>query len=280
MRLSFFAVDEALCISEMGHDFRPSYLKINRLRKTFPNIPFIALTATATSETRKEIISRLALRTPKVFISSFDRPNLKIGVIKIKRDLTVYSHINTLLNSSDSYSLGSKIIYCQTQKQCDQTSFLLNKMNSGEISSYHAGLPDKIRKERQEDFMKQKGQTIAATLALGMGIDKPDIRMVIHRSFPRTIESYYQEIGRAGRDGNESCCILFYDEGALSTHEYFISNLSEGQYKEKQIIKLSRMIDFINTEDCRKKFILNYFGEDYEKDNCGMCDNCLKKIKE
>jgi len=278
LNISLIAVDEAHCISTWGHDFRPSYLNINKLRKALPNIPFIALTATATPETRKEIISNLMLRTPKVFISSFDRPNLKIGVVKIKSDTTIYNHINTLLEREDGQLNGSKIIYCQTQKETEQTAFLLNQVKNRNIIPYHAGLQKDTRRKRQDEFIKNEDQIISSTLALGMGIDKPNVRMVIHRSFPRTIENYYQEIGRAGRDGLESWCILFYDERALATHKYFISGM-DSKRKGIEVNKLKKMIDFIDTNNCRRKVIMNYFGENYQKENCGMCDNCLREIK-
>ncbi|MDU2265170.1 DNA helicase RecQ [Clostridium celatum] len=268
INISMIAIDEAHCVSQWGHDFRSSYKKISRAISLLRNRPIVtAFTATATKEVREDIINLLELNSPKVFISGFDRPNLKIviekGVIK-KRYILDYINEN-----KDQCG----IIYCSTKKEVEALHEFLESKGI-ESKKYHAGLSGEERKQAQEDFIYDRVNIIIATIAFGMGIDKPNVRYVIHYNMPKNIEGYYQEIGRAGRDGEKSECIMLFSPGDVTTQKYIIDNSTENiMRKENELAKLQTMINLIYTQDCYRKYILNYFGEEFN-DRCNNCSNC------
>lgn len=266
-QISLIAVDEAHCISEWGHDFRPSYRGLITLREKFPSAPMIALTATATERVKKDIISQLGLKHPEIFISSFDRKNLKL---KVYRKNNSFETIRKILESRPG---ESAIVYCYSRKEVENISEKLNYHGINALP-YHAGLTTEERKKNQELFINNEADVIVATVAFGMGIDKPDVRIVIHQTFPKTLEGYYQEIGRAGRDGKPSECILFYSYGDKHKHDFFIDKLEEPESKERESMKMEQVMKYCETRLCRRKFLLGYFGEDFERDNCGGCDVC------
>jgi len=270
LRLSLIAIDEVHCISEWGHNFRPDYRNLKILKNIFPQIPIIALTATATEKVKTDIIKQLSLQKAKQFISSFDRKNLNFIVIRKK------NAFDKLLKLLSKYKNKSVIIYCFSRKETE--AIALNLENEGfKAKSYHAGLNALTRKKNQELFIKDKINIIVATIAFGMGIDKPDVRLVLHYSFPKTLEGYYQEIGRAGRDGLPAECIMFYTYADARKHEFFINQMNREE-AEKSRIKLKQVMDYADLNSCRRKFLLNYFGEKYEKkDGCNGCDYCLRK---
>lgn len=263
MKLSLFAIDEAHCISSWGHDFRPEYAQLAVLRDRFPKIPFIALTATADKLTRRDIVEKLHLSAPKVFLASFDRPNLSLRVLPGR------NRFNTILQWIRNRSGQSGIIYCLSRKSTEDLSAKLKKegVNAG---FYHAGLGPKFRAKVQEDFLKDDLQIICATIAFGMGIDKSNIRWVIHYNLPKNIEGYYQEIGRAGRDGLPSDTLLFYSYGDVIQLQRFIE---ESGQPEVGMMKLERMQQFCNAKVCRRRVLLSYFSEHLDK-NCNNCDVC------
>jgi len=271
LKISFFAVDEAHCISEWGHDFRPEYRRLKEMMEEINNeVPIIALTATATPKVQSDIIKNLALRDPEVLISSFNRANLYYEVQpKIKKDLTVKSIVKYI----SGHKGKSGIIYTLNRKTTEELADLL-KANNIKAVAYHAGLDQKLRAERQDQFLNEDVQVIVATIAFGMGIDKPDIRFVIHYNIPKSIENYYQETGRAGRDGLEGNCILYYAHQDVSKLEHFLRDkpLSEREVGAQLI---NETVAFAESGVCRRKSLLHYFGEKWEDKNCGKCDNCL-----
>jgi ATP-dependent DNA helicase RecQ len=269
LSLSLIVIDEAHCISEWGHDFRPKYRDLKFLKKKFPKIPIIALTATATKKVREDILRQLALENPKIFIESFDRKNLNL-IIKKKKN-----SFNKILNLLKKYENKSTIIYCFSRKDSEKIAQNLNEKGFKALP-YHAGLNNKIRKYNQELFIKNKVNIIVATIAFGMGIDKPDVRLVIHHTFPKTLEGYYQEIGRAGRDGNSSDCVLFYSRGDKIKHEFFINPLADNIAQQKIRDKLTKVMNYCEYFFCKRKYLLEYFGENFSKTNCNGCDFCLK----
>ncbi len=270
--LDLIAIDEAHCISEWGHDFRPDYRNLKQLKILFPKVPIIALTATATEKVRKDILNQLSLQNPNIFISSFDRKNLNLKVIR-KKD-----SFKKILEILKEHKNESTIIYCFSRKETEKLAVDLEQKGYKAIF-YHAGLDDKIRKKNQELFIKDEVNIIVATIAFGMGIDKSNVRLVIHHTFPKTLEGYYQEIGRAGRDGLKSDCILFYSIADERKHNYFINQIEDAESKEKRRIKLKEIIKYAESKQCRRKQILKYFGEEYPNNKCNFCDVCLTKTE-
>lgn len=271
LEISFFAVDEAHCISEWGHDFRPEYRRLREMMAEInPNIPVIALTATATPKVQSDIIKNLALRDPKVYISSFNRSNLYYEIQpKIKKDQTIKSIVKFIVGMKGK----SGIIYTLNRKTTEELADIL-VANGIKAVPYHAGFDGKLRAERQDLFLSEEVQVIVATIAFGMGIDKPDIRFVIHYNIPKSIENYYQETGRAGRDGLEGKCILYYSHKDVAKLEHLMRDkpLSEREVGAQLI---SETVAFAEAGVCRRKILMSYFGEEYTEENCGECDNCL-----
>lgn len=271
LKISFFAVDEAHCISEWGHDFRPEYRRLREMMTQInPAAPVIALTATATPKVQSDIIKNLDLHEPAIFISSFNRPNLYYEIQpKVKKDQTVKNIVRFIVGHKGK----SGIIYTLNRKTTEELAELL-VANGVKAVAYHAGLDSKLRAERQDLFMNESVQVIVATIAFGMGIDKPDIRFVIHYNIPKSIENYYQETGRAGRDGLEGKCILYYSHKDVSKLEHLMRDkpLSEREVGAQLI---AETVAFAESGVCRRKTLMSYFGEEYTEKGCGNCDNCL-----
>lgn len=263
IEVSLFAIDEAHCISSWGHDFRKEYTKLGQINKVFPDVPIIALTATADKITRKDIITQLALRNPKVFVSSFDRPNLHLTVLPARK------RVQAIIDFVKKRPKESGIIYCLSRKQTEKVAEALQHENI-EAEPYHAGMDSHIRSQTQEDFIRGKSKIIVATIAFGMGIDKSNVRFVIHHNLPKNIEGYYQEIGRAGRDGLPSETVLFYTMADVILLKRFA--IESGQ-PELQMAKLERMQQYADALICRRRILLSYFGE-HKEENCNNCDVC------
>lgn len=268
LKVDCFTIDEAHCISEWGHDFRPEYRQMAVVRKEdFPEAACIALTATATPRVQEDIKNILSFKESETFISSFDRPNLFMKIAD-KKDPD-----NQLLDFLYTRKKQSGIIYCFSRRQVDETAAMLEAEGYA-VKPYHAGLSDAQRAYNQRAFIKDDISIIVATIAFGMGINKPNVRYVVHYDMPQNIETYYQQIGRAGRDGLRSDCLLLFSYSDTQKIKYFI-NKKEGTEKEVAEKHLDALIKYIESSDCRRKPLMAYFGEQYKKDNCGMCDNCL-----
>lgn len=269
LEVSCITIDEAHCVSEWGHDFRPDYMEIFSVRKLFPKATMIALTATATEQVKKDIIKNLGLKKPEIFTTSFDRKNIFLEVQPKKSGESQV--IDFLKNHKDE----SGIIYCTSRRQVDEL-FVSLKKKGYSVLNYHAGLPDDVRGEHQQLFIEDKVKIIVATVAFGMGIDKPNVRFVINFDLPKSIEEYYQEIGRAGRDGQSAWALLLYTYADVHKIRYFFTDMADPTKAE---MKLKSMVNFASGNSCRRKALLNYFGEKYEattgeSDGSWCCDIC------
>lgn len=269
LEVSCITIDEAHCVSEWGHDFRPDYMEIFSVRKLFPKATMIALTATATEQVKKDIIKNLGLKKPEIFTTSFDRKNIFLEVQPKKSGESQV--IDFLKNHKDE----SGIIYCTSRRQVDEL-FVSLKKKGYSVLNYHAGLPDDVRGEHQQLFIEDKVKIIVATVAFGMGIDKPNVRFVINFDLPKSIEEYYQEIGRAGRDGQPAWALLLYTYADVHKIRYFFTDMADPTKAE---MKLKSMVNFASGNSCRRKALLNYFGEKYEagtgeSDGSWCCDIC------
>ncbi|MDE0593114.1 MAG: DNA helicase RecQ [Dehalococcoidia bacterium] len=275
---SLIAIDEAHCISEWGHQFRPDYRSLKNLRQRFESIPVIALTATATEDTRRDIADQLQLVESKWFVSSFNRPNL-IYSVRPKQQA-----FESLLGLIKSHNNESAIIYCSSRKETEQLAYDLSERGIS-ATPYHAGLDNDLRRATQDRFIKDEVTVIVATIAFGMGIDKPDVRLVVHYNLSKSLEGYYQETGRAGRDGLPSECVLFYTFGDRVKQDFFINQIEDPTERQVASDKLSAMVEYSELRSCRRRYILRYFGDhtdvtelngpDDSKSGCGSCDVCL-----
>jgi ATP-dependent DNA helicase RecQ len=267
-RISLIAIDEAHCVSQWGHDFRPEYLQLSALADTFPDVPRMALTATATPATRKEIVERLALNSPDIYVSSFDRPNIRYSV-QAKTDAR--TQLKAFL---ENHRGEAGIVYALTRKKVEQTAEWLRKEGFDALP-YHAGLTTEIRMENQRRFVNDDAVVIVATIAFGMGIDKPDVRFVAHIDLPKSIESYYQETGRAGRDGEPAEAWMVYGLADVVQLRQLVEASESGEERKwHERKKLDALLGWCETTECRRRPLLGYFGDELAAD-CGNCDNCL-----
>jgi ATP-dependent DNA helicase RecQ len=262
-----FAIDEAHCISEWGHDFRPEYRELKKLRTHFPDVPMMALTATATERVRADIVKQLKLREPRCYVASFNRPNLTYRVVP---KAVPYEQLLEFIRSRPN---DSGIVYCASRKSADS---LARNLNEDGVSAkpYHAGLTSAERTKNQEAFLRDDVRVVTATIAFGMGINKPNVRFVVHYDLPKNLESYYQETGRAGRDGLPSECVLLFSASDVAKQLHFIDEKSESEARIARA-QLQQMVHYAETRECRRVTLLRYFGEEYTKPSCDGCDNCL-----
>ena len=270
--ISFFAIDEAHCVSEWGHDFRPDYLGLSLIPQVFPEVPVTAFTATATQKVQEDIINRIGLRNPQVVRASFNRPNL---FYQVRTKSKVESQILEFLGD---HSGESGIIYRTTRDSVTETAGFLQSKGIAALP-YHAGLPAEERSRNQVAFNRDEAQVIVATIAFGMGIDKSNVRFVIHADLPKNIEGYYQETGRAGRDGDPAHCLLFFGRGDIPKIRYFINAMTDDRERLMAIEKLNQTVGFASHNVCRRRQLLGFFGEDYPDENCGGCDICIGSVE-
>src|ERR1044071_6628912 len=267
--VSCLAIDEAHCVSEWGHDFRPEYRQLAKLRDALPNVPVMALTATATERVRRDIITHLKLREPQVFVASFNRPNLMYRVVPKDQPL------KQIIDFVKKREHESGIIYCASRAAAERVAEGLAGRGFS-AKPYHAGLSGEERARNQEQFLRDDARIICATIAFGMGINKPNVRWVIHHDLPKNIEGYYQETGRAGRDGLPGDCLLLFSAGDIAKQTHFLDEITDE--KEQQIARaqLRQIVQYAESGSCRRAELLEYFGETFPSDNCGACDNCLE----
>ena len=268
LTVGLIAVDEAHCISEWGHDFRPDYRNLKSLRTLLPGVPMIALTATATEKVRQDIVEQLGLRRSQTFLASFNRSNLSYAVRPKRRAF------DALLDLLESHKGESAIVYRFSRKDTDSLAANLSAQGFPALP-YHAGLDASVRRDTQERFIRDEVPIIVATIAFGMGIDKPDIRLLVHFDLPKSIEGYFQETGRAGRDSLPAECVLFFSYNDKMKQEFFINEVEDRQERETARQKLDQMIELCEIRTCRRRYLLDYFGERWDEDNCGGCDTCL-----
>ncbi len=271
--VTLIAVDEAHCISEWGHDFRPEYRRLVELRDVLPEVPVMALTATATSRVRQDIVERLALREPREYVASFNRPNL---FYRVAPKAGAFEQVVDFLAERPQ---DSGIVYCLSRKSVES---LAEKLTAAGVSAlpYHAGLDAAVRAGNQEAFLRDEVRVICATIAFGMGINKPNVRFVVHYDLPRNLESYYQETGRAGRDGLPGECLLLYSRGDILKQKRMIDEKPDAEERQAAVRQLNVMAEFAESGGCRRRAVLAYFGEDFPEANCGGCDNCTNPPEE
>lgn len=263
------AIDEAHCVSEWGHDFRPEYRQINKLRTALPDVPVMALTATATSRVRLDIVAHLKLREPATFVASFNRPNLTYRVTPKDQPL------KQIIDFVRKREHESGIIYCASRAAAERVAEALAGRGWA-AKAYHAGLDAAERARNQEEFLRDDTRIICATIAFGMGINKPNVRWVIHHDLPKNIEGYYQETGRAGRDGLPSDCLLLFSPGDIAKQTHFLDEMTNEQEREVARAQLRQIVHYAESAGCRRAELLEYFGEKFPLDNCGACDNCAE----
>jgi len=261
------AIDEAHCISEWGHNFRPEYRQLAQLKKCFPDVPVIALTATAVKDVRADIARQLGLSQPREFVGSFNRKNIEYRVIPKKNPLVF------LAAFIGQHRDDAGIVYCLSKKETEEIARELRKRGFSALA-YHAGLPAQTREKVQDGFIKGAVRVVCATVAFGMGIDKPDVRYVIHYDLPKSVESYYQETGRAGRDGKFSECVLLFSRVDYGRVRWMLEHDDNGKQVKMALCKLQNMVDYCENTGCRRRFLLGYFGESFSEENCGSCDTC------
>ena len=277
--ISLFAIDEAHCVAQWGHDFRSDYLQLNLLQQHFPTIPRVALTATADVKTREEIVFRLGLQKAKVFVSGFDRPNIQY---RITQKNNPKAQLLDFLHTEHQNHAG--IVYCLSRKKVDSTALWLAEQGINALP-YHAGLDKTVRQMNQQRFLREDSIVMVATIAFGMGIDKPDVRFVAHLDLPKSIEAYYQETGRAGRDGQSATAWMAYGlEDVIKLKQMMAKSEGDEQFKRIEQQKLNAMLGLAELTDCRRKMLINYFGDQLsahysDPEHCGNCDNCLSPVK-
>src|SRR5437660_1186724 len=267
-KINLIAIDEAHCISEWGHDFRPEYRQLSQLRELFPKVPMMALTATATARVRTDIVKQLSLREPGCYVASFNRPNLTYRV------LAKDSSYRQLLSFVEGRPSDSGIVYCQSRNSAENVAARLNA-DGIKAEPYHAGLDAKTRTTNQELFIRDEVRVVCATIAFGMGINKPNVRFIVHYDMPKNIEGYYQETGRAGRDGLPSECLLLFSAGDAGKYSKFIDEKISARERQIARDQLHQMVQYAEGGECRRAVLLRYFGEVFRELNCGACDNCM-----